>query len=243
LSAGAIFQQVVRTVVQQRLPELSQRDVLAALEAARPGPLELLYEAGAEAGLAGDAILSRSVAIYFNFCAGNLADDLSDGECTYLDDPYRIGPCTQFLLQNFFFYALMNAELPSDTIRAAVRELITAAAPQHVELRTKQWNAALFREIAEGIAGHQWSAYLQILWCGTPLASRAASVGMNVGVAGHTAKDILTRDPRFVTMAVAAQREIVTWALAASRELHGEHLRCLEAVLCALDPVLEKAAP
>jgi hypothetical protein len=241
LSAGAVFQQAVRTIVQHCLPEVSQRDVLAALEAARPGPLELLYEAGAEAGLAREAILSLSVPIFFNFCAGNLADDLSDGECTYLEEPYRIGPCTQFLLQNFFFYALASADLPDGTIRAAVQELIRAAAPQHLELRTKRWNPALFREIAEGIAGRQWSAYLQILWCATPLAARAVSVGMNAGVAAHTAKDIQTHDPRFVTMEPAAKREIVTWASAAARALHAEHLRCLDAVLRTLEPVLKTA--
>ncbi len=241
MSAGAIFQEALRIVVQQSLPEVSQEDVVAALRAGGSGSLEFVYEAGAEAGLTPAQILSRGAALYFNFCAGNLADDLSDGDCSYLAEPHRIGPCTQFILQNLFFYTLANADLPNHTLSFVARELIRAAGPQHVELRTNRWNKALFRQVAEGIAGRQWSAYLEILWCGTPLADRAEFVGLNAGVAAHTVKDIQSHDLRFVTMEAADKREVVIWALTAARALHAEHLRCVDALLSALEPALEKA--
>ena len=59
MSAGAIFQETLRILNRQHLPEVSQRDLLAVLEAGRPGPLAFLYEAGAEAGLPRQKLLMR----------------------------------------------------------------------------------------------------------------------------------------------------------------------------------------
>jgi hypothetical protein len=236
-----IFQEALRIVILQRLPDVSQHDILAAVRAGRPGPLDLLYEAGTEAGLSSEEIVARGVAIYFNFCAGNLSDDLSDDDCGYLEDASRIGPCTQFILQNLFFYTLLEAGLPNKAISSAIGELIAGAGPQHIELRTRQWDASRFREVAEGIAGRQWSAYLQILWCGTRLASRAASIGMNAGIVAHTVKDIKSDDPRYTTMRKEDKREILNWALSAVRLLHAEDLRCVDALLLSVEPALKAA--
>ncbi len=241
MSAGAVFQEVLRVVVGQSLPEISQQDVVAALEAGRPGPLELLYEAGAEAGLPPETIVTRSVASYFFFCTANLCDDLSDGDCTYLADPYRVGPCAQLALQTLFFHALLRAELPSRTMSKVLEELTAMAGAQHIELHTKQWTAPAFRQVAEGIAGRQWSAYLEILWFGTALAGRAPTIGMNVGIAAHVAKDIQSCDPRYTTLGDRDKREIIAWARGAAQELRREHLRCIDAVLMTIDPVLERA--
>src|SRR2546428_1140939 len=116
---GALFQEVLRVFNQQHLPEISQRDLVAALKAGRPGPLIFLYAAGTETGLPPQTLLQRVVAIYFVFCAGNLADDLSDGECTYLPEPFRIGPSAQFILQTLAFHTLLEADLPKQTLSAA----------------------------------------------------------------------------------------------------------------------------
>lgn len=241
MSGGAVFQEALRMLGRQSLPEVSQADLVAALKAGRPGPLEFLYEIGAEAGLPPDTILARSVASYFNFCAGNLCDDLSDSECSYLPDPDRLGPCTQLTLQNLFFHALLEADLPSKTISVVVKDLIEAVGPQHLELRTKHWTAPLFREVAEGIAGRQWSAYFQIMWCGTKLAVQAATIGMNTGIAAHIAKDIRSLDPRYTTMSEGDKQEIVIWGKRAAQALRGEHLRSLQAMLMTIDPILQKA--
>ncbi len=241
MSGGAVFQEALRILARQSLPEVSQADLLAALEAGRPGPLEVLYEMGADAGLPPETILARSVASYFNFCAGNLCDDLSDSECTYLPDPNRLGPCTQLILQNLFFHALLRADLPRETISVVVKDLIEAVGPQHVELRTKHWTAALFREVAEGITGRQWSAYFQIMWCGTKLADQAATIGMNAGIAAHIAKDIHSFDPRYTSMSEGDRRDIVFWGKKAAQVVRGEHLRSLQAVLMTIDPILQNA--
>jgi hypothetical protein len=241
MSAEGVFYEVLRAFGRHHLPEVSQRDVLAALEAGRPGPLAFLYEAGAEAELPRRKLLTRAAAIYFNFCAGNLADDLMDGDCTYLSEPFRLGPCTQYILQALFYKTLTEAEVPAPTVASATYELVMAAGQQLVEVRTQQWGAPLFRQVAEGIAGRQWSAYMQILWCDTALASRATTIGMNAGIAAHVVLDIQSQDPRYTTMPEADKHEVVTWAVAAAQALRDEQLRCLDALLRTIDPVLQEA--
>ncbi len=241
MSAGAIFLEAVRLLLREQLPEVSQADIVAALKAGRPGPLAFLYEAGAEAGLPDQKLLTRAAAIYFNFCAGNLADDLMDGDCTYLTEPFRLGPCVQYILQSLCFRTLLEAELPARTLDSVTRELVLAAGQQLIEVRTKQWGATVFREVAEGIAGRQWSAYLQILWCDTPLSGSALAVSMNAGLAGHVVKDISSRDPRYTTLPEADKREVIAWARVAAQALREQRLRCLDALLLTIDPVLKEA--
>lgn len=242
LRAEAVFLEVLDILSNQPLPEISQGDLLAALNAGRLGPLPFLYEAGVEAGLPRQKLLTRAAAIYIGFCAGNLADDLSDGDCTYLAEPSRIGPCTQLNLHTLFFHALAEAGLPNQILSVATQELVAAVGQQHIELRTKQWTAPLFRQVAEGIAGRQWSAYLQILWCDTPLADRAATIGMNAGSATHVVLDLQSQDPRYTTMPEADKREVVAWATTAVQELRAEKLRCIDALLTTLEPVLQRAS-
>ena len=241
LKGETVFLQALDILSRQPLPEISQGDVLAALNAGRLGPLPFLYEAGVEAGLPHQTLLARAVAIYFNFCAGNLADDLMDGDCTYLSEPFRLGPCVQYILQTLCFQTLTEADLPSHVLSSFAKDLVVAAGQQLIEVRTQQWNAQLFRQVAEGIAGRQWSAYMQILWCDTPLANRAAAIGMNGGVTAHVVKDIQSHDSRYTTMPEADKREIVAWAMAATQALREEHLRCLDAMLLTIDPVLQEA--
>lgn len=241
MSAGALFQEILRVVVQQRLPDVSQQDVVCALEAARPGPLEFLYEAGREARLTTRAIVARAAPIYFIFSAANLSDDLSDDECTYLANPHRVGPCSQLTLEVLFLQTVLKLGLPGRVMSKVSRELIDATGSQHLELTTKQWSAPLFRKVAEGIAGRQWSAYLQILWSGTSLAGRAKSIGTGMGIGAHVMTDIKSADPRFTTLTDPEKREIVNWALGKVRRLRGEHLQCIDAVLMTIVPVLESA--
>ena len=241
MSAGAIFQEALRILNRQHLPRVSQQDLLAVLEACRPGPLAFLYEAGAEAGLSHQQLLLRAAAIYFNYCAGHLADDLSDGDCTYLAEPFRTGPCAQAILQTLFFFTLVEAELSQPTLSAAMQELVAAVGLQHVEVRTKQWTAPVFRAVAEGIAGRQWSAYMQILWCDTALASRAATTGMNAGLVALVVADIRSGDVRYTTLPATDKREVVTWAVAAAQALRQENLRCLDVLVQEIDPILKEA--
>ena len=101
MSGGAIFQESLRRVMALQLPDEARRDVVAALHAAGLPPLmQFLYEAGHEVGLSAETLRARATAAFLFFAAGNLADDLVDGDVDYLDPPVRLGPTVQFLLQH-----------------------------------------------------------------------------------------------------------------------------------------------
>ncbi|WP_163993726.1 hypothetical protein [Pyxidicoccus caerfyrddinensis] len=240
MSGGALYQESLRLLRRLELPEVSERDVLAALEAAQPGPLPLFYEAGAEAGLPRDVLLARGAGLFFSFCAGNLADDLIDGDCTYHEAPLRVGPCVQFLLQNLAFATLAGAQarVPAPALAEAALTLARAAGPQALEVRAREWTAPLFRQVAEGIAGQQWAAYLRVLWAGTVLEERAAVAGRALGVAAHVVEDIRSRDARFTSMPREDRNVVVGWARAATDSLRRQDLRCLDAALRRIEPIL-----
>lgn len=242
MSGGAIYQEALRVLRRLGLPEPAERDVLAALEAAQPGPLTLLYEAGMEAGLGREALLTRGAGIFLSFAAGNLADDLSDGECSYYTHPVRVGPYVQFLLQNLAWATLARARVPEEVLVEAAHGLAEAAGPQALEVRTQAWTAPLFRRVAEGLAGQQWAVYLRLLWAGTPLANRSTA-GHGLGIAAHVAEDIRSKDPRFFSMPEADQREVVRWARAGMEGVRSQRLRCLDAALRRIDPILPEVVP
>jgi hypothetical protein len=242
MSGGAIYQEALRVLRRQELPETAERDVVAALEAAQPGPLSLLYEAGAEAGLRRETLLARGAGIFLSFTAGNLADDLIDGECGYYMQPVRVAPYVQFLLQNLAWATLARASMPEAVLAEAARGLAVAAGPQGLEVRTQAWTAPLFRQVAEGLAGRQWEAYLRLLWAGTPLADQSV-VGCGLGVAAHVAEDIRSKDRRFFSMPEEDQREVVRWARAAMEGVRRQRLKCLDAALRRIDPILPEVVP
>jgi hypothetical protein len=241
VSGGAIYQETLRVLRRQDLPEEAERDVLAALEAAQPGPLGLLYAAGREAGLGNEVVLARGAGIFLSFAAGNLADDLCDGECGYYAEPVRVGPYVQFLLQNLAWATLARAQLPAEVLAEEAHGLARAAGPQALEIRTRQWTAPLFRQVAEGIAGQQWASYLRLLWEGSRLAERAVA-GRWLGIAAHVAEDIRSRDARFFSMPEADQREVVRWARAAVADVRLLGLRCLDGALGRIAPLLPEVA-
>jgi hypothetical protein len=236
MSAGAVFQEALRALRRHRLPEEAERDVLAAMEAGRPGPLALLYAAGAEAGLGREVLLRRAAGLFFCSCAANLADDLADGECTYLAQPQRLGPGVQFALQSLCFATLARAEVAAPVLAEAAGAMVTAAGLQVLEVRTAAWTAPRFKQVAEGIAGQQWALYLRVLWEGTALAERAGVVGRSLGLAAHVAEDIHSGDERFHGMPEEDRREVLAWAREAVDTVRREGLACLDAVLRTMEP-------
>ena len=238
MSAGVVFQEALRALRGHELPEESERDVLVALEAGRPGPLALLYAAGAEAGLERAVLLRRAAGLYFCFCAANLADDLADGDCAYYAEPMRTAPGVQFALLGLCTATVARAEVPAPVLADMARAQVAMAGLQALEVRTREWTAPVYKRVAEGIAGQQWALYLRVLWEGTALAERAASVGLSLGVVAHVAEDIRSGDGRFLGMPEEDRREVVTWARALADSLRGEGLHCLDAVLRTVEPVL-----
>ncbi|MCP3099308.1 hypothetical protein LZ198_10535 [Myxococcus sp. K15C18031901] len=245
MSGGAMYQEALRALRRLELPDVSERDVLTALEEAQPGPLPLFYEAGAEAGLERDVLVARGVGLFFSFCAGNLADDLIDGDCTYYVFPLRDGPCVQFLLQNLAFASLTEprARVPPGALAEGARLLAVAAGPQAQEVRVREWTAPVYRRVAEGIAGLQWAAYLRMLWADTRLEGRAVAVGQALGAAAHVAEDIRTHDRRFTSLPPEDRDAVVAWARAATEALRAWDLRCLDAALRRIEPILPEVSP
>jgi hypothetical protein len=121
--------------------------------------------------------------------------------------------------------------------------LALAAGPQALEVRAREWTAPLFRRVAEGIAGRQWAAYLRVLWAGTRLEERAVQVGLALGVAAHVAEDIRSKDTRFTSMPVEDRLTVVTWARQAAESLRAQDLRCLDAALRRIEPILPEVEP
>lgn len=228
-------------VSRQPIPECCQRDILGAIRAINPGPLPFLVSAAEDAALPRTEVLRRIMPIFFFSCAGNLADDLSDGDCDYFDGGARLGPSTQMILQNLFFESLMTSGIDATSRSEAVLTLTAAVALQHVEIRTSKWTAALFRQVAEGIAGKQWAAYLEILWSGTPLAEKAQKIGRAAAIVGHITVDIESQDVRVTTLSTPERREILMWAADLTRELREQNLDCLQSLLAWSEPILLQA--
>lgn len=241
MSGGSVFLEGLRILRSLELPAVAEKDVLAALEAARPGSLSLLYEAGLNAGLERSVLLRRAAACHFAYAGGSLADDIADGDCTYLEEPLRTGTCAVFLLQHLFLKVMAGAGVPSEVLGAAAHLLVQAAARQHVEVRTTNWTAALFREVAEISAGAPFAAWLSMLWCDTPLQSRAISIGTHIGIVAQTAEDQRSGDPRFTTLSPEDRREVLQWSLDSVDALHRESLGFLTPFLRAEEPGLRAA--
>lgn len=245
MSGGIVYRTSLRVLEELELAGSADREVLAALEAAQDAPLlQLLYEAGHEAGLERDDLHLRAAGCFLSFAAGNLADDLIDGDCDYLDDAIRLGPSTQFLLQNAAYRCWLSSSSPKEAVQRCADHLARAAGPNHLEVRTQQWTAALFQHVGEAIAGRQWAAYLEVLWGGTVLEDRAARVGFGIGVVGHLAEDIRSGDARWTSMSDDDKAAVRTWALSRAAALKREGLVTVDHVLRASALVLgDEVAP
>jgi hypothetical protein len=238
VSGGAVFLQAIREIVALELPQQAESDVVAVLQACRAGPLQLFYDAGREAGLSGSESAGRGASAFFCYAAAQLADDLADGECAYLESPVRTGPSVQFMLQTLFVVALERAALPFAVAGRAARDLVRGAAPQQLEVRTRRWTLERARLVAEGLAGLQFSAYFQILWHGTRLEATAEPIGRDFGFAAHVAADVQSRDPRFRGLAAGDRRALLALAQSALARAGAAELECLAPGLAWIGEVL-----
>ncbi len=242
MSGGIIYRTALQLMEQQQLATGAEREVLAALEAAKKlALLQLLYEAGHEARLGRDELHLRAAGCFLNFAAGNLADDLIDGDCDYLDDPIRVGPSTQFLLQNAAYRCWLSSSSPPGALLRCADHLTRAAGPNHVEVRTERWTAALFRHVGEAIVGRQWAAYLEVLWGGSALEAKAGRVGLGIGVVAHVADDIRSADPRWTSLSDDDKASVKAWALELANGLKADRLVTADHVLRASAVVLGEA--
>lgn len=164
MSGGAIFNEALSQVCRAKLVPSAERDLVAVLEAGRialPFFNELRYDCP---DLDRAVVLHRAGALYALFCAGNLADDLIDGEATYLDDPLRFGPSAQFILHNLAVAHLLDAGVPAADMAAFAHELVQAGGPAHVENRMTAWDLPTFKLVTDAVAGRQYAGFLFALW-------------------------------------------------------------------------------
>jgi hypothetical protein len=193
-----VRQHLMRTVALARFPEIAEGDVIAAINQVPGQSQALLTECAADAVLPFELALVRLSCLWSWAAAVNLADDLADGDCDYLAG--RVAPGVCFLLQSLAGSLAAQSELTLTCQRVALRALARAAAGQSLEVRAQAWNKELYLDVAGLIAGEQYSAYLQMLWDGTPLGASAAQCGRDLGCVGLTLTDVESSDGRFFSM-------------------------------------------
>lgn len=242
MSAGALFQECLRLVRAEGYPADTESDVLKVLEADRAA-LAFLAEARWDARDLPEAItLRRGAALYLLCAAGSLADDLVDGDATYLDPPIRFGPSAQYLLHSLCFAALADAGLSAPVLAVMGRDLARAAAWGHAENRVLAWDAPTYREATEHSSGDQFAALLAALWEGSQTAPLARPVAVPLVSAARVANDIVQHKDRFWSQSDADRASLVRWARdeldrAAAHELH-----CTRVVARSIGPVLGEVA-
>lgn len=224
------------------IADAMRTDARAALDAAPRGPAQLFRMMGAEAELPEEVALERALAATVVSAMVNLADDVADGDCDYLDDPVRLAPATLLFLFSLALHWLAGAGLtPGDLHRIAGHWWRTAA-PQNLEIRTTRWTLERAQEVAIGVAGHQYAAYLEMLWSGSRLAPAARRIGTSLGAGGQVALDVESADPRYTTLAPADRDALVAWARDRLEPARAEGLASLAPVLAQMDRSLARHA-
>ena len=126
---------------------------------------------------------------------GDLTDDLADGDVP--TDEVHLAPTALLHL----------SQVASQWV--APELLAEACSAQHLELTTKEWTLERYLEVAEGVASAQFEGYLRVLWAGSNIRNRAATIGRSLGFAIHILTDAATTDPRLMTLPQSAQHVLV----------------------------------
>jgi hypothetical protein len=234
-----VFRRALGHVAAARLRIEVDRQVVAALRAAAPGPCLLLLRVGRDAGLDPAQASARAAACFLAFAAFNLSDDLSDGDCDYLEP--APAQAVVLVLHTLFSSALEELVLPPSVTRAVHRDLLAAEEAQVLETTTSSWDAERLRVVTDGIAGRQWSAYLRIMWAGTPWEPRAPDVARDFSRVALLAGDILSEDPRWTTLPPAERRSVMEDALAGVTGPGSVEGQLARFVTEECQPVLEQA--
>ena len=212
------------------------RLLVRALKAAAPGPCRALVDAGLDAGLDRRDAVDRAATCFFAFSAFNLSDDLTDGDCDYI----RPGPAqgVVLMLNGLFVASLRDLHLPSEVDAQVFRDLIAAEQAQVLESNTESWDAPRLWVVTDGIAGRQWSAYLHIMWSGTPLEHLSSFVAEQIGRVALLAGDIATADPRYNTLPPADRQTVLEDALARLSALESVDAQITKSLIAQCQPVL-----
>lgn len=206
------------------------------------GALGFLVLAGEDAKLDFSTTCERAAALALLQASINLADDLSDGDCDYLQEPVRRAPGTQILLQSLAFLHLVEQGIGPGVLARLTGDIVSAASAQQLEVRTQSWTLDAFAYCADGFAARPCAGYLEVIWSSTSLAGRARDIGARLGFAAHVAGDIESRDRRFESLTPVERTSLLATALAHISVLRREPLQCVQALLRNVEPVIAARA-
>jgi hypothetical protein len=187
-------------------------DLTVTLEAIDPMFPNLIGTLAEEFGLPPPERRRRCAAICLLFAAVQLADDLADGECSYLADAARRGSGAQWLLQHLATGLLLQSTCSPAELVAAAAHFSRMGATQQMEVRREQWDLATAQQAATGLNGSQFAAYFGILADGTAWAEHAEGIGHDFGEVLHVVGDRFSRDRRITTLTEADQQALCQWA-------------------------------
>ena len=236
MSSVAVVRRAFGRIAAFRFDIDVDRLLVRALKAAAPGPCRALVNAGLDAGLDWREAVDRASTCFLAFSAFNLSDDLSDDDCDYI----RPGPAqgVVLILNGLFVASLRDLHLPSDVDAQVCRDLIAAEQAQVLESSTESWDAPRLWVVTDGIAGRQWSAYLRIMWSGTPLEHLSSFVAEHIGRVALLAGDITTADPRYNTLPPADKQSVLEEALARVTALESVDTQLTKSLIAQCQPVL-----
>lgn len=213
-----------REFVEVRVQGPACEDVVRTLAAVKERYLNFVAQVAECPELPATERRTRSVGLVLRYASVQLADDLADGDCTYLDAPQRQGPGTQWLLQNLSEAALNESRVSARARSLAIDDFVRTAEGQQREVRTSSWTFDTAQSAAEMLNGCQYRAYLILLLDGTRQEDWARNSGQDFGFALHVVGDLLHGDARFVELPPEDQEELLTRAQQRTRSiLHSGH--------------------
>lgn len=199
-------------------------DARLALERVSDESQRLFIWAAEDGGIQGLPGLSRLASIWLASAAVNLADDMADGECGYLEG--RVAPGVVFLLLAASGAVAAEGRVSMQALRSFHSCLARASAGQSREVRIQRWTAEVYREVAEQIGGEQFAAYFRLIWDGTSLTNEAEAIGRSIGCLGVVFTDITSSDRRYHSLSETDRAEIHAWCEQLRAALRGTELRC-----------------
>ncbi|MEE9383544.1 MAG: hypothetical protein V3V08_09040 [Nannocystaceae bacterium] len=242
MSGGLLRQATLREVARAGLPDAVLKPLAVVLERGLfSGSLaDFLYLAGRDVGFEHEETVARCVPILLLYCAGNLTDDIVDGEDSYVEDQ-RLSAALECVLLSHAFGLLARGPVSREDIAAAMRNIAVATGHLATELCTTRWSAARYMDVGHAIAGLQFQALLRLLWGARH--PNTDPIGNAVGVVIHVAEDIRSEDPRFTSMAGQDRARVLAWARVAAERLRAQGLRSLDAVVAQCDGMFTEVVP
>lgn len=205
--------------------------ILSALNATKASNVQFFWELGSDAGLEVERLRGRCLALLFLFAWSNLTDDLVDQEASYLRSPEKAGPIVLYALRCLAdVLGLERGGLSTEAWFSINQDLAKCAFSGFEEIREVAWDLPRWLDVAQGIAGMQFSAYLRVLWSGTRLEKLSQEVGYRIGFLSHFYHDQKSLDKRLYSLQQEEIAKIETkgkeytqWlrACAKEHEIHG----------------------